>query len=174
MPQERATPDRRDDGVNEEHLHWLVDSRCKNQKVTLELYLAIKNNPISIGRDVRLAYLAQELAAVAFSLWRAVFLSDVTEEVEEQMSDVDKFLKTLISTNAIAFQQDRVSREWTFPYYLKNARSRLLDIARQGPFDILNLNDIERKADSTKEDWTIAHEALSKAVERFKQITRDG
>jgi hypothetical protein len=162
------------DDLTEEHWRWLVDSRCKNQKVTLELYLAIKNNSISINRDVRLAYIAQELAAVAFSLWRAVFLSDVSEEVEEQMSDVETFLKTLISTNAIAFQQDRVSREWTFPYYLKNAQNRLLDIARQGPFEMLNLNDIDIQAQSAKEDWTISHDALSKAVTRFAEMARAG
>src|SRR5262249_43950534 len=135
-----------DKGPAEEHLQWLVDSRCKNQKVTLELYLAIKNNSAAINKDIRLAYLAQELAAVAFSLWRAVFLSDLSEDVEKQMTDVTTFLATLISTNAIAFQQDQRSREWTFPYYLKNARSRLLDIARQGSFEMLNLNDVEIEA----------------------------
>jgi hypothetical protein len=87
------------------------------------------------------------------------------------MSHVEDFLKTLISTNAIAFQQDRGSREWSFPYYLKNARNRLLDIARQGPFEMLNVNDIDIPARSAKEDWTIAHEALSKAVARFAVIT---
>ncbi len=167
-------PEGAGDDLTEEHWRWLVDSRCKNQKVTLELYLAVKNNPISINRDVRLTYVAQELAAVAFSLWRAVFLSDLTEEVEKQMSDVEVFLRTLISTNAIAFQQDRRSREWTFPYYLKNARNRLLDIARQGPLDMLNVDDIEIEARSAKEDWTITHEALSKAVARFAEITRAG
>jgi hypothetical protein len=160
--------------LNEEHLRWLVDSRCKNQKVTLELYLAIKSNHTSINRDVRLTYLAQELAAVAFSLWRAVFLSDLSEEVEKQMSDVEVFLRTLISTNAIAFPQDLQSREWTFPYYLKNARNRLLDIARQGPFEMLKLDDIEIEARSAKEDWAITHDALSKAVARFAEITRPG
>jgi len=167
-------PEGAGDDLTEEHWRWLVDSRCKNQKVTLELYLAVKNNPISINRDVRLTYVAQELAAVAFSLWRAVFLSDLTEEVEKQMSDVEVFLRTLISTNGIAFQQDRRSREWTFPYYLKNARNRLLDIARQGPLDMLNVDDIEIEARSAKEDWTITHEALSKAVARFAEITRAG
>jgi hypothetical protein len=165
-------PDGAGDDLTEEHWRWLVDSRCKNQKVTLELYLAIKNNSVSINKDIRFAYLAQELAAVAFSLWRAVFLSDVSEDVERQMIHVEDFLKALISTNAIAFQQDRVSREWAFPYYLKNARNRLLDIVRQGPFEMLNLNDIDIPARSAKEDWTIAHEALSKAVARFAEITR--
>ena len=174
MPEERSTPDGTDDGLIEEHLRWLVDSRSKNQKVTLDLYLTMKNNSTKINRDLQLAELAQELAAVAFSLWRAVFLSDLSEEVESQMIDVEVFLQTLISQNAIAFQQDLRSREWTFPYYLNNARNRLMDIARQTSFEILTLEDIDIEARSAKEDWTIAHEAFSKAVARFGEITRAG
>jgi hypothetical protein len=174
MPEERVTPYGVGDDPTEEHLQWLVDSRCKNQKVTLELYLAIKNNAVSINKDIRLAELAQELAAVAFSLWRAVFLSNLSEEVERQMIHVESFLSTLISHNAIAFPQDLLSREWTFPYYLKNARNRLLEIARQAPVEILNVEDVEIAARSAKEDWTITHDALSKAVARFTDITRAG
>ena len=151
-----------------------VDSRSKNQKVTLDLYLTIKNNSAEINRNLQLAELAQELAAAAFSLWRAVFLSDLSEEVEEQMIDVEVFLQTLISQNAIAFQQDFRSREWTFPYYLNNARTRLIDIARRTSFEILTLEAIDIEARSAKEDWTITHEALSKAVARFAEITRAG
>jgi hypothetical protein len=156
----------------DEHLRWLVQSRSKNQEITLQLYLAIKNNRISIEGDVRYAYLAQELAAVAFSLWRSVFLSDLTETVEKQMADVERFLSTLISNNAIAYQQDRNSREWTFYYYLKNASDRLLTIARQGPLELLDVSDIEIAASSAKEDWTIAQDALAKAIGRFSQLTK--
>jgi hypothetical protein len=174
MTEQHTTLNGKGGEPTQEHLRWLVDSRSKNQRVTLELYLTIKHNSISINKDIRLAYLAQELAAVAFSLWRAVFLSDLSEEVEKQMINVhvENFLHTLIADNTIGYQQDLRSREWTFPYYLKNARSRLLDIARQGPFGILDLNEIDIEATSAKEDWTIAHEALSKAVERFAEITK--
>jgi hypothetical protein len=164
--------DERADDVSEEHLAWLVQSRCDNQKVTLELYLAIKNNISSIELNVVYAQLAQELAAIAFSLWRAVFLSDLTEEVERQMLDVRQFLSTLISHNAIAYQQDRKSREWTFQYYLNNARERLLDIARQASVHILDVNEIDIEARSAKEDWEIAERALKKAVKRFVEVTR--
>jgi hypothetical protein len=87
------------------------------------------------------------------------------------MIDVEIFLGTLISDNTIAYRQDIISREWTFQYYLENARSRLLGIARRGTFDILDLKDIEIEARSAKEDWMIAHDALSKAVTRFARIT---
>lgn len=174
MADERASPEGGEQPRKEpadEHLRWLVNGRSKNQEVTLDLYLAIRSNSTAINKDVRLAELAQELAAIAFSLWRAVFLSDLSETVERQMIDVEIFLGTLISDNTIAYRQDIISREWTFQYYLENARSRLLGIARRGTFDILDLKDIEIEARSAKEDWMIAHDALSKAVTRFARIT---
>jgi hypothetical protein len=48
----------------------------------------------------------------------------------------------------------------------------LLSIARQGSLAILDVNDIEVEARSAKEDWTVAHDALSKAVARFAEATR--
>lgn len=162
----------RADDVSEEHLRWLIESRSENQKVTLELYLAIKRNEAEIERNFKFTTSAAELAAIAFSLWRAVFLSDLTENVENQMIDLKTFLGTLISHNAIAYQQDRSSREWTFPYYLNNARERLLDLARESPLGLLDVSEIDIEARSAKEDWTIAQNALSKAVERFSQATK--
>jgi hypothetical protein len=162
----------RADDLNEEHLKWLVQSRSTNQDVTLKLYSVIKNNAASIEVNIGFAQLAQELAAVAFSLWRAVFLSDLTEDVENQMIDVQRFLGTLISHNAIAYQQDRASREWTFQYYLNNARERLLAMARQASLAIVTLEEINIEARSAKEDWSIAQRALSNAVDRFAESTK--
>src|SRR5690242_16316454 len=134
------TPESAADGSGNEHLRWLVRGRSRNQKATLDLYLIIKNPASSIDRNIAHAQIAQELAAIAFSLWRAVFLSDLTEDVERQMGDVRSFLQTLISHNAINYPQDHTYREWTFQYYLNNARERLLNIARQGLPGILNVS----------------------------------
>ncbi len=165
-------PQAKADDLSEEHLTWLVKSRSDNQKTTLKLYLAIERNKQSVERNIAYAEVAQELAAIAFSLWRAVFLSDLTEDVETQMIDVQRFLGTLISHNTIAYQQDRNSREWTFQYYLNNARERLLAIAGRKPLPILNVNEIDIGARSAKEDWEIAERALSKAIERFAKLTQ--
>jgi hypothetical protein len=162
----------RADDLSEEHLRWLVQSRRRNQEVTLELYLVIRTNAASIEENIEYAQLAQQLAAIAFSLWRAVFLSDLTQDVENQMGDVRRFLGNLISHNAIAYQQDRNSREWTFQYYLDNARQRLLAIARGASSSILHVNEIDVQAHSAKEDWTIAQDALAKAVGRFAEATK--
>src|SRR5258708_22555407 len=96
--------DERADDASEEHLAWLVQSRCDNQKVTLELYLAIKNNISSIELNVVYAQLAQELAAIAFSLWRAGVFCDLTGEDGTQNLDLPRFLCTLMSHQAIPHQ----------------------------------------------------------------------
>lgn len=162
--------DARADDVSEEHLRWLVESRSQNQQDTLELYLVIKRKATALEGNIEYAILAQELAAIAFSLWRAVFLSDLTEAVENQMIDVTTFLGKVISHNAITYQQDRSAREWTFQYYLNNARNRLLTLAQQSSLQVLDVNDIDVEASTAKEDWTIAQRALSKAIRQFSQI----
>ena len=74
------------DDRSEEHLQWLVENRPLNQKVTLDLHVAVSRNSDSINRNLVVVQLAQEPAGVAFSLWRAVFLSDLTEETQSPTS----------------------------------------------------------------------------------------
>lgn len=93
------------DDLREEHLRWLVQSRSRNQQLTLDLYLAIKSNSASLEPNVQYSQFAQELAAIVFSLWRAVFLSDLTENVEKRMIDATSFLGTLVSHKTIAYQR---------------------------------------------------------------------
>jgi hypothetical protein len=165
----------RADDHSEEHLQWLVENRSLNQKTTLDLYVVMTRNDDAIMDNAIYAELAEDLAGVAFSLWRAVFLSDFTRETESQLRDVTAFLGALISHNAIGYPQDRSAREWTFQYYLDNARHRLVGIARKHPA-ILEFSDIEAAAaaDSAKQDWSIAHRALEKAVLGFDRITAIG
>ncbi len=159
------------DDLSDEHLSWLVDNRSRNQRVTLDLLNIIRRNKVSIESSIEYSGFAQELAGVAFSLWRAVFLSDLTEDVEAQMIDVERFLGNLISHNTIAYTQDRNAREWTFQYYLNNARQRLLEIARTRS-DLIDLADVDREAGSAKEDWEIAQSALENGVVKFDKLTK--
>ncbi len=104
----------RKDDRSENHLKWLVENRSANQQATLGLFVALTQNESVISSNIVYAEVSQELAGIAFSLWRAVFLNDLTEEIEEQMVDVKAFLGSLISNNAIGYPQDRSAREWTF------------------------------------------------------------
>jgi hypothetical protein len=104
-----------------------IDRQISGQ--TLELFVALTENESVISSNVVYAQLSQELAGIAFSLWRAVFLSDLTGEAEEQLVDVTAFLGALISNNSIGYPQDRIAREWTFTYYLSDARFQLQSLA---------------------------------------------
>ena len=160
----------RSDDRSESHLKWLVENRSANQRATLELLTTLTRNEKAIGSNVVYAQLSQELAGIAFSLWRAVFLSDLTEETDAQMVDVKAFLGTLISNNSIGYPQDRNAREWTFTYYLGDARFRLQSLASRPP-TIIDVADVEQKAESAKDDWEIAQRALEKAIRGFAGLT---
>lgn len=45
-------------------------------------------------------------------------------------ADARAFLGKMLTDNAINYPQDRSAREWTFNYYMNNARGGLLDLAR--------------------------------------------
>jgi hypothetical protein len=85
------------------------------------------------------------------------------------MIDVTAFLGALISNNSIGYPQDRNAREWTFTYYLSDARFRLQSLATR-PSAIIDLSDVEKEARSAKEDWEIAQRALEKAIHGFSKL----
>jgi len=88
------------------------------------------------------------------------------------MTHLDKFLKSLITDNAVVYQTDKNSREWSFRYYINNSRYRLLDIANDLMPSILPIEALLREADSEKREWEIAHEALVIAVENLKSAVK--
>jgi hypothetical protein len=112
------------------HLEWVIDGRAKNQRTALDLYEMVKNHTPKI-RKLGLSADVQDLAAVAFSLWRAVFLADRSGKTEAKLADAEYFLGKMLTDNAIAFTQDRTAREWTFNYYIDNAWYRLNNLDRK-------------------------------------------
>ena len=94
----------RPDDLSTEHITWLVESRSKNQQICLKLFLVIKDNEPKIRSSGKNQNNAQSLIAVAFSLWRAVFLSDVESgAIGSLMLAVQSFLGNLIPHNAVAY-----------------------------------------------------------------------
>ena len=158
------------DDVSGQHFDWLVDSRSQNQKSTLALYKIIETHEMLLSRNIVLQILAQDLASIAFSLWRAVFLGDLDGAREIQLMHVKKFLQSLIAHNAILYQTDFNTREWSFWYYLDNATARLRDIAELSDLDILPRDVIDREAKSAKDEWTNAQDALTIAIANFAKV----
>jgi hypothetical protein len=119
-----------------------------------------------VSKSAIVAYEIEELAGIAFSLWRAVFLSEPREDADASIADLSSFLLKLISNNAIGYTQDLQARAWTFPYYLENARLRLRAMASRPPF-LIEIRDIDAAAQSSADDWLIAQKALEKAIIRL-------
>lgn len=107
-----------------EHLEWAINSRTRNQQSNLKL-LKLLEEHTDEWKAKRNAPIAQDLIAVAFSLWRAAFLADKSGKRSEVLSHGMVFLETVVRDNAIGFPQDKKSQEWTFNFYTRNARYAL-------------------------------------------------
>ncbi len=159
------------DDLSAGHISWLVKSRSRNQDVSLQLFLVLKDNGDALAKDWDLLDSAQGLIAACFSLWRAVFLSDINESVQATVADAQTFLGNLILHNMVAYPQDRNARDWTFMYYVNNARYRLEQIAKQRP-NILTATiagtDIDNVANNAKDYWTFYQSATEIAVRNLE------
>lgn len=107
-----------------EHLHWLVRARGENNRVALILLELFEKYPEKI-REEPYALVALQLVGVVFSLWRAAFLSNTVGNVEDKVGDAERFLRKILTDNAIGFAQDVQWREWSASYYMTNARLQL-------------------------------------------------
>jgi hypothetical protein len=144
---------------NSVHLEWVIKGRAKNQQVALDLYdLMTENHNTKV--KLHLSERAQDLTAIAFSLWRAAFLADRTGETEAKMKHAEEFLAKMLTDNAIAFAQDRSAREWTFNYYLDNAGYRLAELGYR------NLRPPSGKR-TPRNRWDRLHQTFEEAVSDF-------
>ena len=149
--------------VSAEHFEWLVEGRSRNQRSTFDLYKFILDHEIELNGNVELQAATQEAAGIAFSLWRAVFLSDTTGDFDAQWADVKKFLISLISDNTVLYITGKNSRNWSFTYYLDNATLRLDRLAATNP-EMLDLADLAEDAVSDKDEWLNAQSSLERVV----------
>jgi hypothetical protein len=152
-----------------EHLKWVIEGRAKNQTASLNLYALMLDYKEQI-RKKKLATAAQDLAAVCFSLWRAVFLADRTGKLQAKMMDVENFVAKMLTDNAIAFAQDRSAREWTFNYYIDNALFRLEKLQEYWP-DLKKMS-LKPSNRTPRKRWDRLQIAFERAVRLFeKELT---
>lgn len=107
------------------HLAWAIDQRAKIQHTLLSLYEFVRNTMPHSDNYLDDLFL-DHLVASAFSLWRAVFLAERARDKDSLRAAQEKFLATVISTNAITFSDDRANSAWTVGYYLENAKGRII------------------------------------------------
>ncbi|WP_162932276.1 hypothetical protein [Solimonas sp. K1W22B-7] len=152
------------------HLRWLVESRAANQLASLRLLAVIDSNHQKIRRSRTLSLKAQILVGACFSLWRAAFLADKTGAKEAVLTNTRAFLAKMLADNAIAYPQDRASREWTFNYYMNSAGDCLLLVADDWP-DVeraLHTSGLVNKASGPRRRWEYYQAALEIAVSSFE------
>ncbi len=105
---------------------WLIKARAVNQETLLRLYRFANQNSQELRDKPMARAVFVLLVGAGFSLWRAAFLSDAIRSWPQIIQDATKLLKRLVGDNAVAYPQDRETREWMAGYYLNNARWRLL------------------------------------------------
>ena len=165
------------DDLSADHITWLVKSRSANQELSLKLYLVMKDNAEAMKKNWGLANNAQALAGACFSLWRAVFLSDVSDDdqfFDRTITDAQSFLGNLILHNMVAYPQDRSTRDWTFVYYVNNAKYRLETISKENPEIVPSAFIFSANAiNKPKDFWEYYHNACVAAVRNLERKLRE-
>ena len=146
-------------------LKWAVKNRHKNQQCAIRLYELLARYREQIERGKHELFV-QGLVSVTFSLWRAVFLAEKTEEENGPLDTAAEYLKTVISDNSITYQYDKKQREWTFRYYANNACYTLLHWSRQKS-DLVPKWKFGKR--SPKERWEYGHLLLVEILNRFEK-----
>lgn len=154
------------------HIEWLINSRAANQRSSLALHKLLETHFDAIKKSVRRSSKAQNLTAACFSLWRAAFLADKTGIRENVLMDARTFLEKMLTDNAITYPQDRASREWTFNYYVSNAKNCLLSHSEDWPEVESTLSASKKVTKGTTAPgrrWDRHQAALNVALEAFRE-----
>lgn len=121
------------DKIDYEFIRWSVDARKVIQLAILNLSHSAERPNAMHNEPLGSRYI--ELAAVAFSLWRAAFLASMGAppltntsgegKSEAKVDHAATLLKTILASNAVTFADDRRAQSWMGEYYLDNASMRL-------------------------------------------------
>jgi|GEM_PF-1873136 len=151
------------------HLEWVVQSRHSNQLCALKL-LSLFYEHEERWKTKKLSRAAQDLSAVAFSLWRAAFLAEKSGRRASVFEHGKTFLERVVEDNAISYPQDKKSFEWTFNYYTRNARSSLTILHQYWPGQVPMYVGKKRNA---KDRWDYCQSILEQAVCGFEKLLMD-
>lgn len=152
----------------------LIERRRKNQDSLANLLISVsKKKADQNWKSEDHKRLFAYLVGSAYSLWRAAFLTDAKRKWAEILEDAEKLLLRLIRDNAVAYPQERETREWMSGYYLNNARFRLLRANellnkllpnRKDPIPIKNLLGLNKKGTTNQVPpltWEVLQNALN-------------
>lgn len=161
----------------------LIERRGKNQDslARLLIFVAKKKADQNWKSDDHKRLFAY-LVGSAYSLWRAAFLTDAKRNWAEILEDAEKLLLRLIRDNAVAYTQERETREWMSGYYLNNARFRLIRANalltqllpnREAPEPIKKLLELDRSGTTNQkptDSWDILQDGLDSMYDALEKI----
>jgi hypothetical protein len=107
-------------GNDDEFPHFLVPARNNIQRQLLRLQVLLGRPSAERSRNRLLLW----MLGVGFSLWRAVFQSGNSLDVERNLDRARWFLNEIVRNNAAAYGTELNS--WSLGYYLSNARFRIV------------------------------------------------
>jgi hypothetical protein len=84
-----------------------------------------------IARDEQLRRVFGWALGIAFSLWRAVFITHAEQDWGANLETGAKYIEKVIKTNAINFNDDDNMRLWAFGYYSGNAHFRIQGVQNE-------------------------------------------
>jgi hypothetical protein len=99
--------------------------RNEAQVALFELLNLVVAKQEKIKRNERHNAIFQLLTGTAFSLWRAVFLSDFSLDSIEALDAAKTFLNKVVSDNAIGYPQEKESRLWVAGFYVSHIQYRM-------------------------------------------------
>jgi hypothetical protein len=148
-----------------------IHHRAQIEKLMFDMHVFF-NAHDDLGSEFRW-FKINPLIGIAFSLWRACFLTDVTHSEAEVFEHSKIFLEKLVRSNAVTFADDRVSREWSVMYYISNAFFRLENLAninedfRELPAVAHMLEIAKRESVPSLDGWELLFAALSEIFKKF-------
>jgi len=164
--------------ANIEHLTWAIAQRAEIQHSMLGLIQFAEANPPS-GLSPQDKIVFDHLVGAAFSLWRAIFLTDAGRTPDEIHQSQTQFMAKVVADNSITYSDDKLNRHWTVGYYLENAKLRLahsipiLDNFRGTKLTASLMPSVRLTGDATElteYEWECAHYVL-RAV--FRELWPD-
>ncbi len=157
--------------AEDENLTWLVKNRAANQDLSLAIYLEITAHRLTI-KENGWEGIPQILISVSFSLWRAVFISDLDFSERSSLDDAVIFYEKLIRDNAISYFTEKASKNWAFLYYINNAASHL-ELLHQQHDEVFPSSPIPNfeifGPHEPQQAWLYVHFGLKRSFEIFKE-----
>lgn len=150
----------------QDQLIWIVPNRSKTQEAALKLYVLLrKHEALAKSEDHYL--ITQALTGISFALWRAVFLADKTTGRGALYEHALEFLETVIMENSVQFSLDRRKKNWTFNYYMNDAKYRL-EYLRENYKDVLGAERSKIRNEKPTDRWCRHQHAFEAAIDGFR------